>query len=97
MDTERNFILLNVINKLESVQSNSNTNLCINIFVTLKEELNIIHNENNKNFINDVCDFLVSSNSDNDSISLRIQLKKLLIDKNNFEINNICHKILKII
>jgi hypothetical protein len=97
MDIERNFILLNVINKLESVQSNSNTNLCINIFVTLKEELNIIHNENNKNFINDVCDFLVSSNSDNDSISLRIQLKKLLIDKNNFEINNICHKILKII
>lgn len=29
MDLERNFILLNVINKLEKIQSDSNTSSCI--------------------------------------------------------------------
>jgi hypothetical protein len=95
MDIERNFILLNVINKLELTQSDSNTNLCITIYAILKEELKIIHNEDNKNFINNVCNFLVSHISD--SNRLTIQLNYLLIDKNNLEINNICHKILKII
>jgi len=38
MDIERNFILLNVINKLELAQSDSNTNLCITIYAILKEE-----------------------------------------------------------
>jgi uncharacterized protein (UPF0305 family) len=115
MDIERNFILLNVINKLESVQSNSNTSLCITIYATLKEELKIIHNKDNKKFLNNVCDFLIlpisdnsnnydnsnnsdiSDNSNSETINLNTQLKKLLIDKNNIEINNICHKILKII
>ena len=97
MDTERNFILLNVINKLELAQCDSNTSLCITIYTTLKEELKIIHNEDNKIFINDVCNFLVLSNSNNSSKRLKTLLKKLLIDKNNLEINNICHKILKII
>jgi hypothetical protein len=97
MDTERNFILLNVINKLELVQCDSNTSLCITIYATLKEELKIIQNEDNKFFINDVCNFLVLSNSDNSSKHLKTLLKKLLIDKNNLEILNICHKIFKII
>lgn len=65
MDTERIFILLNVIKKLESAQCDSNTSLCINIYATLKEELKIIQNEDNKIFINDVCNFLLLSNSNN--------------------------------
>jgi len=100
MDIERNFILLNVINKLELTQSNSNASLCITIYAILKEELKIIKNEDNKFFINNVCNFLVSPNSNNSNNSsncLKTQLKILLIDKNNIEINNICHKILKII
>lgn len=76
------------------VHSVSNTSLYITIYTTLKEELKIIQNENNKIFINDVCNFLVLSNSD--LKRLKILLKILLIDKNNLEINNICHKILKI-
>ena len=40
MDLERNFILLNVINKLEKIQSDSNTSSCI--YAALKEELKII-------------------------------------------------------
>ena len=96
MDTERNFILLNVINKLELVQSDSNASLCITIYATLKEELKIIHNEDNKIFINDVCIFLVSSNNNTDNNNLKTKLNNLLIDKNNLEILNICHKVLKI-
>lgn len=60
-------------------------------------ELKIIQNKNNKIFINDVCNFLVLSNSNNSSKRLKTLLKKLLIDKNNLEILNICHKIFKII
>jgi hypothetical protein len=91
MDLERNFILLNVINKLEKIQSDSNTSSCI--YAALKEELKIIHNEENKTFINDVCNYLVSQVSK--SNGLKAQLSNLLIDKNNLEIYNFCHKLLK--
>ena len=91
MDLERNFILLNVINKLEKIQSDSNTSSYI--YAALKEELKIIHNEENKTFINDVCNFLVSSV--NNLNGLKAQLSNLLIDKNNVEIYNFCHKLLK--
>jgi hypothetical protein len=91
MDLERNFILLNVINKLEKIQSDSNTSSCI--YAALKEELKIIHIEENKTFINDACNYLVSS--DCNSKGLKAQLSNLLIDKNNLEIYNFCHKLLK--
>jgi len=91
MDLERNFILLNVINKLEKIQSDSNTSSYI--YAALKEELKIIHNEENKTFINDACNYLVSSVSN--SNGLKAQLSNLLIDKNNVEIYNFCHKLLK--
>jgi hypothetical protein len=91
MDLERNFILSNVINKFEKIQSDSNTSTYI--YAALKEELKIIHNEENKTFINDVCSYLVSS--ENNSKGLKIQLSNLLIDKNNIEIYNFCHKLLK--
>jgi hypothetical protein len=91
MDLERNFILLNVINKLEKIQSDSNSSSCI--YAALKEELKIIHNEENKTFINDMCNYLVSS--DCNVKGLKIQLSNLLIDKNNVEIYNFCHKLLK--
>jgi hypothetical protein len=81
MDLERNFILLNVINKSSC------------IYAALKEELKIIHNEENKTFINDTCNYLVSSV--NNSKGLKAQLSNLLIDKNNVEIYNFCHKLLK--
>jgi hypothetical protein len=91
MDLERNFILLNVINKLEKIQSDSNTSSYI--YAALKEELKVIHNEENKTFINDVCNYLVSS--DCNTKGLKIQLSNLLIDKNNLEIYNFSHKLLK--
>ena len=73
MDLERNFILLNVINKLEKIQSDSNTSSYI--YEELKEELKIIHNKENKTFINDTCNYLVSS--DCNSKRQKLQLSNL--------------------
>ena len=106
MDLERTFILSNVIKKLEEIQSNSNinscnTNLCnINlcnknseIYAALKEEIKTLQKEENKTFINDVCNYLVLPVSN--SIGLKGQLYNLLINKDNIEIYNLCNKILK--
>ena len=92
MDLERTFILSNVIKKLEEIQSNScNTNS--EIFAALKEEIKTFHKEENKNFINDVCNFLVLPVTN--SNRLKGQLYNLLINKENIEIYNFCNKLLK--
>jgi hypothetical protein len=111
MDLERTFILSNVINKLEKIQSNYNTNLCntnscninscntnscnINseIYAALKEEIKTLQKEENKTFINDVCNFLVLPVTN--SNGLKGQLYNLLINKENIEIYNFCNKLLK--
>jgi succinate dehydrogenase/fumarate reductase-like Fe-S protein len=97
MDLERTFILSNVINKLEKIQSNYNTNLCntnscninscntnscnINseIYAALKEEIKTLQKEENKTFINDVCNFLVLPVTN--SNGLKGQLYNLLLNK----------------
>ena len=94
MDTERNFLLLNIINKLENIQNDCNKSSYI--FATLKEELKNntgLQSTENKTFINDVCNYLVST--DGNSKELKKQLHNLLIDKNNIEIYDFCHKLLK--
>jgi len=101
MDLERTFILSKVINKLEEIQSKSNTNSCntnscnINseIYAALKEEIKTLHKEENKTFINDVCNFLVLPVTN--SNGLKAQLYNLLINKENIEIYNFCNKLLK--
>jgi len=104
MDLERTFILSNVINKLEKLQSNNNlcntnscnTNSCntnSEIYTALKEEIKTLQKEENKTFINDVCNFLVLPVTN--SNGLKGQLYNLLINKENIEIYNFCNKLLK--
>ena len=98
MDLERTFILSKVINKLEEIQSKCNTNSCntnSEIYAALKEEIKTLHKEENKTFINDVCNFLVLPVTN--SHGLRGQLYNLLINKENIEIYNFCNKLLKYI
>jgi hypothetical protein len=106
MDLERTFMLSNVINKLEKIQSNCNINLCntnscntnlcntnSEIYAALKEEIKTLHKEENKTFINDVCNYLVLPVTN--SNGLRGQLYNLLINKENIEIYKFCNKLLK--
>jgi len=109
MDLERTFLLSNVINRLEKIQSNCDTNSCninlcntnlsnINnknseIYAALKEEIKTLHKEENKTFINDVCNYLVLPVTN--SHGLKGQLYNLLINKENIEIYNFCNKLLK--
>ena len=106
MDLERTFILSKVINKLEEIQSNYNTNLCntnlcnknscntnSEIYAALKEEIKTLQKEENKTFINDVCNFLVLPVTN--SNGLKGQLYNLLINKENIEIYNFCNKLLR--
>jgi hypothetical protein len=116
MDLERTFILSKVINKLEEIQSNCNTNSCntnscnknscntnscnknscntnSEIYAALKEEIKTLHKEENKTFINDVCNFLVLPVTN--SNGLKVQLYNLLINKENIEIYNFCNKLLR--
>jgi hypothetical protein len=108
MDLERTFILSNVINRLEEIQSNYNNNSCntnscnknyynknSEIYAALKEEIKTLIKEENKTFINDVCNFLVLPVTN--SIGLKGQLYNLLINKENIEIYNFCNKLLKYI
>ena len=96
MDLERTFMLSNVINKLEKIQSNCNINLCntnSEIYAALKEEIKTLHKDENKTFINDVCNYLILPVTN--SNGLRGQLYNLLINKENIEIYNFCNKLLR--
>jgi len=82
---------------INSCNTNScNTNSCntnSEIYAALKEEIKTLHKEENKTFINDVCNFLVLPVTN--SHGLRGQLYNLLINKENIEIYNFCNKLLK--
>jgi hypothetical protein len=91
MDLERTFLLLNVIKRLEKIQSEYNTSE--DIYNALKEEMNYLKNDANKIFVTDVCNYLVSGITY--SYGLKGQLSSLLIDKNNIEIYDFCNKLLK--
>ena len=96
MDLERTFLLSNVINRLEKIQSNCNTNSCntnSEIYAALKEEIKTLQKEENKTFINDVCNYLILPVSN--SNGLKGQLYNLLINKENIEIYNFCNKLLR--
>jgi hypothetical protein len=95
MDLERTFILLNVIKRLEKIQSDYNTSpdFYKYFYSALKEETNYLKNDNNKAFVNDVCNYFISETTY--SWTIRKQLSKLLIDKDNTEIIDFCNKLLK--
>jgi hypothetical protein len=108
MDLERTFMLSNIINKLEEIQSNCNTISCntnscnknmsnknSEIYAALKEEIKTLQKEENKTFINDVCNYLILPVTN--SNGLRGQLYNLLINKENVEIYIFCNKLLKYI
>ena len=103
MDLERTFMLSNVIKKLEEIQNPCNTNSCntnscnknTEIYAALKEEIKTLHKEENKTFINDVCNFLVLPVTNSNGI--KGQLYNLLINKENIEIYNFCNKLIRFI
>jgi hypothetical protein len=90
MNLEKVYILSNIIKKLKVIYNdNSLNNYYIN---ALEIEINSLENENNKNIIKIICNYL---NYGDTITSVEIALRELLIDNNNIEIYNFCNRLLK--